>query len=69
MMPVKGLQPEEVTFPRLNIPAKFGTYLSTIVLSMWDNIHGPKIIAVWQGDSQAATQEEDKGTCTISGTD
>ena len=64
MMPVRGLKPEEVTFPRLKLPTKFGAYLSTIVLSMWDNIHGPKIIAVWQGDDpQAEAQEEVEGTC------
>ncbi len=29
--------------------AKGGIYFSSIVLSVWDNIHGPKVLMTWKG--------------------
>ena len=64
-MPVKGLQAADITLPRLKLPARKGIYFSAIVLSMWDNIHGPKIIAVWEGDeSRGAVSEACEGKPT-----
>lgn len=60
MMPVKGLQAADITLPRLKLHTRKGIYFSAIVLSMWDNIHGPKIIAVWEGDDSRGAVSEGK---------
>ena len=68
-MPVKGLQAADITLPRLKLPARKGIYFSAIVLSMWDNIHGPKIIAVWEGDETRGAVSEGKPTRVAPSTD
>ena len=49
MMPIKGLQPEEVVLPKQALAAKGGIYFSSVLLCMWDNIHGPSVLMVWTG--------------------
>ena len=52
MMSIKGLQPGEMVLPKTFLKAGASVYFSSIVLSMWDNIHGPKVLQVWQGPGQ-----------------
>ena len=48
-MPVRGQ--ETVTLPYQVLTSLDGMYFSSIVLSMWDNIHGPKILMTWKGSA------------------
>lgn len=67
MMPVRGQ--ENVNLPYQVLTSRDGIYFSSIVLSMWDNIHGPKILMTWKGSESklnAATSREEMktaGTC------
>ena len=47
MMPVRGQ--ENVNLPYQVLTSRDGIYFSAIALSMWDNIHGPKILMTWKG--------------------
>lgn len=51
-MSLKGLQPGEIVLPKTVLTARAGIYFSSIVLSMWDNIHGPKVLQIWHGPGQ-----------------
>ena len=50
MMPVRGLSSEEIRLPRKRLSARHGVYFSAVMMCMWDNIHGPKVLNVWTGD-------------------
>ena len=50
MMSVRGLSPEEIRLPRKRFSARHGIYFSAVMMCMWDNIHGPKVLNVWTGD-------------------
>jgi len=55
--------PKSVHLPYQVLNAKGGIYFSSIVLSMWDNIHGPKVLMTWKGkenDGQLVNMEEDE---------
>ncbi len=41
------------------LTSRDGIYFSSIVLSMWDNIHGPKILMTWKGSE--SVQKKDRG--------
>ena len=49
-MPVRGLSSEEIRLPRKRISSRHGVYFSAVMMCMWDNIHGPKVLNVWTGD-------------------
>ena len=49
-MPVRGLSSEEIRLPRKRLSARHGVYFSAVMMCMWDNIHGPKVLNVWTGD-------------------
>ena len=66
MMPVKGLDPKELVLPKKELPAWRGIYFSAIALSMWDNIHGPKILQVWQGPPTEKDKEEPRSRAETS---
>ena len=65
-MPVKGLDPKEVVLPKKELPAGRGIYFSAIALSMWDNIHGPKILQVWHGPAPEKDKEEPRSRAEAS---
>ena len=50
-MTIKGMDLKELVLPKKVLGDKRGIYFSAIALSMWDNIHGPKILQVWQSPS------------------
>ena len=55
--------PKSTRLPYQVLNAKGGIYFSSIVLSMWDNIHGPKVLMTWKGkdnDGQFVNVEEDE---------
>ena len=49
-MPVRGLSSEEIRLPRRVLTSRHGVYFSAVMMCMWDNIHGPKVLNVWTGD-------------------
>ncbi|CAI8055760.1 Guanine nucleotide exchange C9orf72 homolog, partial [Geodia barretti] len=53
MMPIKGLSAEETHFHRRPLVGRGGNYLSSALLCMWDNIHGPKILSIWSRDEKS----------------
>lgn len=55
MMPIKGLTAEETNLHRRPLVGKGGNYLSAALLCMWDNIHGPKILSVWNRDEKSTS--------------
>ncbi len=57
-MPIRGQ--EKLNLPRQVLTSRDGIYFSTIVLSMWDNIHGPKILMTWKGSETVHTEIPDK---------
>ena len=64
-MPLRGQ--EKVDLPRQVLTSRDGMYFSSIVLSMWDNIHGPKILMTWKGSetvhSVGSGKEAELGEC------
>lgn len=67
MMPVRGR--ENINLPSQVLTSRDGIYFSSIVLSMWDNIHGPKILMTWRGsESKQSTNESTPGKGTDLGT-
>ena len=42
-------QTREAHLPYQVLTSKDGIYFSSVVLSMWDNIHGPKVLMTWKG--------------------
>ena len=39
------------------LTSRDGIYFSSIVLSMWDNIHGPKVLMTWKGEGSDSAQK------------
>ncbi len=64
MMPANGLDHKGMLLPKKVLKAREGLYFSAIALSMWDNIHGPKILQVWQGPGKKSRSQDDKATRT-----
>jgi hypothetical protein len=60
MMPVRGLSSEEIRLPRKRLSARHGVYFSAVMMCMWDNIHGPKVLNVWTGDEPVPSMEVHK---------
>ena len=54
MMPVRGLTSEEICLPKRILNARHGVYFSALMMCMWDNIHGPKVLNVWTGEEPVA---------------
>ena len=54
-MPFRGLSSEEIQLPRKRLYARHGVYFSAVMMCMWDNIHGPKVLNVWSGDEPVVT--------------
>ena len=50
MIPVRGLSYDEIWLPKQPLSARHGVYFSAMMMCMWDNIHGPKVLNVWTGD-------------------
>ena len=59
-MPVRGLSSEEIRLPRKRLSARHGVYFSAVMMCMWDNIHGPKVLNVWTGDEPVSSVEVHK---------
>ena len=60
MMSIRGQ--EKVNLPRQVLTSRDGIYFSTVVLSMWDNIHGPKILMTWKGSEKVHTTFPDNSS-------
>ena len=60
MMPVRGLSSEEICLPKTRLYAKHGVYFPAIMMCMWDNIHGPKVLNVWTADEPAMPPHQAK---------
>lgn len=56
MMPVRGQ--EAVSLPYQVLTSRDGIYFSSVVLSMWDNIHGPRILMTWKGSESVRSPSE-----------
>ena len=50
MIPVRGLSYEEISLQKQALSARHGVYFSAMMMCMWDNIHGPRVLKVWTGD-------------------
>lgn len=61
-MSIRGLQPRDMLLPKNILEAKKGIYFSSVILSMWDNIHGPKVIQVWEGSDQSREDQTPPNT-------
>ena len=48
--PLRGLSLDEICLPKKHLYTKHGVYFSAMMMCMWDNIHGPKVLNVWTGD-------------------
>ncbi|CAI7990023.1 hypothetical protein GBAR_LOCUS392, partial [Geodia barretti] len=53
--PIKGLSAEETHFHRRPLVSRGGNYVSSALLCMWDNIHGPKILSIWSRDEKSTS--------------
>ncbi len=57
-MAMKGMDLKEIVLPKKVLGDRKGIYFSAIALSMWDNIHGPKILQVWQSPSKEPRDQD-----------
>ena len=51
---------KSVRLPYQLLNARGGIYFSSIVLSMWDNIHGPTVLMTWKGKENEVSVEENE---------
>ena len=49
---------ENISLPYQVLTSRDGIYFSSIVLCMWDNIHGPKILMTWRGLESIQNSDE-----------
>ena len=62
MIPFRGLSSEEIRLPRKRLRARNGIYFSAVMMCMWDNIHGPRVLNVWTGDEPVPSLQIHKVT-------
>ena len=65
MVPIKGLSAEETHFHRRPLVGRGGNYVSSALLCMWDNIHGPKILNIWSRDEKSNLTPRSKPTAEL----
>lgn len=66
-MPVRGQ--EKLDLPYQVLTSRDGIYFSSIVLSMWDNIHGPKIVMTWKGSESMQSVGSSSKPSLVEGVD